>query len=329
MPRRIPNLNALRAFEAASRHLSFSRAADDLCVTQAAVSRHIKHLEEDIGVRLFARLTRAVALTAEGRNYAAEVREIFERLERATYQLRSATERRVLTLNVLPTFAMRYLIPRMPRFSRANPGVEVRLVMSIDIIDFDRDELDLAIRVGEPPQSNRHRSGPRIDLQMVRDWRSITYDFLAPDTLVPVGSKSFFKRYGPFLEPKDFIKKPLIHTATRSHAWRDWFMAFGLENPDVDEGLKFGHFFMAMQAASEGHGLALIPKILLDDFQRHEGLQWLDQFSVGSAGSYHVLGRLHEWNAPHIEAFRKWLKTECSQGASNVSSGGYDASAGL
>ncbi len=311
MERRLPNLNSLRAFEAAARRLSFSLAADELCVTQGAVSRQIKSLESDLGIKLFRRLTRAVQLTEEGKTYAAVIRDVFDRVERATLQLRSVTERGVLTVNVLPTFAMHYLIPRLPRFNAANPDVEVRMIMSIEAVNFARDDVDLAIRVGTPPKSTVRHSGPRIDLAMVDDWSQVRADLLAPDILVPVCSREFLETHGPFRRPEDLIGKPLVHNATRAHAWPDWFEASGFDYDAAAVGPKFGHFFMAMQAASGGLGLALIPAILLEaDFMK-ASLCRLDSLAMESAGSYYLVGRSDRWENERMKRFRDWLASEC------------------
>lgn len=308
--RRLPNLNALRAFEAAARRLSISLAADELCVTQSAVSRQIKALEGELGVLLFVRLTRAIQLTEQGRDYLLVVRDTFDRIEQATKRLRVNSERKVLTVSVLPTFAMEYLIPRLMRFNAEHPNIEVRIVASIEPVDFESDDVDVAIRVGKTPDATTGHDidkGPRIDLQMVSLWATVRAELLMPDVLVPVCSKEFLERYGPFDVPSDLLGKPLLHNATRSHAWPDLFSALGLQKEEASRGASYGHFFMAMQAAEIGLGLALVPEVLTQAAIATGRLVRLSNFHVPSAGAYYILCRAYQWENDSIRQFREWL----------------------
>ena len=308
--RRLPNLNALRAFEAAARRSSISLAADELCVTQSAVSRQIKALETDLGVLLFVRLTRAIHLTEQGRDYLPVVRDAFDRIEQATQRLRVNSDRKVLTVNVLPTFAMEYLIPRLMRFNAEHPNIEVRIVASIEPVDFESDDVDVAIRVGQTPDSVAAQSAPRIDLQMVSMWSDVRADMLMPDVLVPVCSKDFLRQHGPFEKPQDLRDKPLLHNATRSHAWPDWFKALGLPEAQASKGASYGHFFMAMQAAEVGMGLALVPEVLAHTAISTGRLVQLSNIHVPSAGAYYVLCRAYQRDNESIRHFREWLLKE-------------------
>jgi LysR family transcriptional regulator, glycine cleavage system transcriptional activator len=149
MARRLPPLNSLRAFEAGARHLSFTRAADELHVTQAAVSHQVKALEDHLGVRLFRRLTRRLALTEEGRALLPAVSEAFDRIAEAAERIgRDAGRSRTLTVSVTPSFGARWLVHRLGRFWREHPGIELRLHHSIQLVDFDRDDVDMAVRWG-------------------------------------------------------------------------------------------------------------------------------------------------------------------------------------
>lgn len=310
MPRRLPNLNALRAFEAAARRLSFSLAAEELFVTQGAISRQIKSLETHLGAPLFVRLPRAIQLTEQGKAYQAVVRDAFDRIEHATTQFRADVSHKTLTVNVLPTFAMQFLIPRLHRFSAQNLNIEVRMVTSIRAVNFGRDDVDVAIRVGTPPDVRHHREGPRIDLEMVESWSDIRADLLMPDILVPVCSPDFLKRHGPFRSAESFRGLTLLHTGTRPHAWPDWFRAMGLHYEQASAGAAFGHFFMAIQAASENAGIALIPRVLMQADIRWSKLVLLNQFAVQSAGSYYMLSRVYQSEADHIRRFREWMLAE-------------------
>jgi LysR family glycine cleavage system transcriptional activator len=302
-------MNALRAFEAAARHMSFSRAADELCVTQGAISRHIRVLEIYLGLPLFKRLTRAVELTEHGREYLPITRDAFDRIEQATLRIKEGPRSRVLTANVLPTFAMRWLIPRLPNFTLKHPDIEVRMITSIHPVNFLRDDVDVAIRVGMPPDAESVSNGPRISLEMVSDWGIVNAEKLMPDILVPVCSPSLLN--GPKLEtPADVLGYPLLHNATRGHAWPDWLRSMGLDPVMGTKGPAFGHFFMVMQAAMEGRGIALIPEALAgEDLATGRLIVALDR-PTESSGSYYVLCRRHQRNQPSIRSFREWLFAE-------------------
>jgi LysR family transcriptional regulator, glycine cleavage system transcriptional activator len=308
--RRLPNLNALRAFEAAARHLSFSRAADELCVTQGAISRHIKTLEQELGVLLFRRMTRAVELTDEGKEYLLVARQAFDLIEQASARLLPGRQHKVLTVSVLPTFAMRWLIPRLPQFNAAYPNTEVRMITSIAPVSFGRDPIDLAIRVGTPPERGVPTDKPRISLEMVDDWSSVHADLLMPDVLIPVCSPKLFAVHARPRAAADLLRFPLLHMATRPHAWPDWFRALGVEYPDAEEGSAYGHFFMAIQAALDGAGIALVPRALAEAEIASGQLVVPVDGSVESDGAYYLLCRRQQRETDPIRLFRRWLLRE-------------------
>ncbi|MCP1120803.1 LysR substrate-binding domain-containing protein [Robbsia andropogonis] len=312
MARRLPNLNSLRAFEAAARHLSFSRAADELFVTQGAISRQIKSLEDALGVSLFRRLTRTVDLTEHGREYLPVVREAFDRVEQATLRLVNRERHRILNVNVLPTFAMRWLIPRLPSFALAHPDIEIRMITSIRPINFWREDIDVAIRVGQIPDSPQTSNGPRprIDIQMTEDWSNVRCYPLMPDVLIPVCSKSLLERLPPLQRAEQLLEipqLPLLHMSTRIHAWPDWFRASGIEYAIPEQTPAHGHFFMVLEAALAGAGIALVPKALAAaDIDAGRLAVPLD-LAQESAGSYCFLCREHQADTDAVQAFRDWI----------------------
>jgi LysR family transcriptional regulator, glycine cleavage system transcriptional activator len=312
MSRRLPSLNALRAFEAAARHLSFSRAAEELHVTQGAVSRQINGLESHLGVPLFKRLTRALELTEHGQEYLPATRDAFDRIEQATLRLMHRQSDQVLIVSVLPTFAMRWLIPRLSDFTAVHPGIEVRMITSIRPVNFGREDIDVAIRVGAPPDAPTRRAGPpregpRIDLEMVEDWTNVRADLLMPDVMVPVCSPALRDGPAPLARPEDLAGHVLLHTATRAHAWPDWLHAAGLDHQGADRGPAFGHFFMTMQAAVAGRGVALIPRTFVEEDIAAGKLVIPFNLKVESSGAYYLLCRAHQWDSPRVRGFREWL----------------------
>lgn len=312
MSRRLPSLNALRAFEAAARHLSFTRAADELAVTQGAVSRQVKALETYLGLDLFHRLTRALELTDAGREYQSAMTDAFDRVEQATSRLMRRRDRQILTVSVLPTFAMRWLIPRLSGFIESNPGVEVRLITSILPIDFMREDIDVAIRVGTPGGGG-DGIGARIELRMTEDWSGVSADRLVGDALVPVCSPTLRDGRPPLREPADLRRHTLLHTTTRPHAWTDWLAAAGLDGIERREEPAFGHFFMTLQAASEGRGVAIVPDVLVAGDLAAGSLVKPFDIAVESAGAYHLLCRKQQYDLPKIAVFREWLHAEVAQ----------------
>jgi LysR family glycine cleavage system transcriptional activator len=312
MPRRLPSLNALRAFESAGRHLSFSRAAEELCVTQGAISRQIKTLEDTLGFALFRRMTRAIELTERGREYLPTVCEAFDRLEQATIRVSKKESHGMLTVNVLPTFAMRWLIPRLPKFVALHPNIEVRMVTSIQPVNFWREDIDLAIRVGAPPEAQVSREAPRISLQMVDDWSGVRSYRLMPDILVPVCTHELRKRLPAQSTPANLKKLPLLHVASRAHAWPDWFKAAGIEFHDNGQNASYGHFFLVLEEALKGTGVALVPKALAETDIALGRLVVPVEFHAESAGAYYLLCRDHRSESHAIQVFRDWLLTEAS-----------------
>lgn len=312
MRRRLPSLNALRVFEAAARKLSFSAAADELNVTQGAVSRQIKALENEIGVPLFARHVRRIELTADGAVLYPGVRGALDELERSVARVEQRKASGVLTVSALPTFAMSWLMPRLEDFSTRNPTIEVHLATSIGAVDFSRDEVDLAIRVGRMDGSEDDANAPRIDLKMMEDSDSLKAERLMVDELVPVAAPDFFAGSAP-LTPKDLLAYPLIHNATRGNAWQDYFNAAGLDVTILPEEPKFGHYFMVIAAARRGDGVAVVPRVLVEEDLASGRLVPAIAHTVRSAGSYYLLGREHQWEFPMIKAFREWIAVQTSR----------------
>lgn len=308
MTRRLPSLNALRAFEAAARHLSFTRAADELAVTQGAVSRQVKALETHLGLDLFHRLTRALELTDAGREYQSAMTDAFDRVEQATSRLMRRLDRQILTVSVLPTFAMRWLIPRLSGFIESNPGVEVRLITSILPIDFSREDIDVAIRVGTP--SGGEGMGARIELRMTEDWTNVCADRLIGDVLIPVCSPALQCGRPPLRKPADLRRHTLLHTTTRPHAWTDWLTAAGMSGIERQDEPAFGHFFMTLQAASEGRGVAMVPEVLVAGDVAAGSLVKPFDIKAKSAGAYYFLCRKPQYDLPKIAVFREWLHAE-------------------
>lgn len=303
MPRRLPSLAALRAFDAGGRHLNFSRAAAELGLTQSAVSRHVATLEATLGVPLFDRRPGRVVLTADGRDYLAAVQDSFDGLESATLRIEGRAGREILTLYVPPTLAMRWLMPRLQSFSDENRAIEIRLVTSAHAADFSRDDIDAAIRIGIPP------GGP-ADLAaqyepMLSGPADVRIERLMADRLVAVFSPQLPS--APHLrEARDLAAEILLHTTTRRAAWPEWQAGNGVAGLTGKSEAWFGHFFMTYQAVCEARGVAVIPELFV---ARELATGILRELPCGvtSRASYHLLYRAARVATSKLRLFRDWI----------------------
>lgn len=310
MARRFPSLNALRTFEAAARHLSFSDASEELNVTQAAVSRQIRALEEDLGVKLFKRMTRAVDLTEEGVLLFPPLRDALDQIERATNRIWENKGSGVLTISVLPTFSVKWLMPRLVDFSEKHPDVEVHIINSIKPVDFEKEDVDLAIRVGSIEADLNAGNRPRIDLVMTKAWAQLQIESLLPDELVAVASPSYIEQHGLLTETSANEHVTLLNMSTRPNAWSDFFKAIGWQVDMRRHENSYGHFFMTMQVAIEGRGIALVPQVLAQgDLSSGLLVPALSQ-RIASDGHYFLIGRKRSWEQGKVKIFRQWLLGE-------------------
>src|SRR5271165_1062537 len=203
MTARLPSLNGLRAFEAAARHLSFTLAAAELNVTQTAISHQIKRLEEELGLRLFIRKNRALALTPKAKDYLPGVRAAFNDLRLATDRVLRKDDDNVLTISTLASLAAKWLLPRLSTFQEAHPGIDVRITTSANLVDFQRDNVDAGIRYGRG------------------QWPGVRADWLMADELFPVCSPALVNGNKPLQCPQDLKDHVLLHTSnTNSDDWR-------------------------------------------------------------------------------------------------------------
>ena len=292
MARRLPPLKALPDFEAAARHLSFTKAADELHVTHGAVSRQVKALEEHLGVALFRRLNRTLLLTDEGQAYVAVVRELLERLAEATDRLKKRDERGGLTVSTSGSFAIKWLVPRLARFRTAHPEIDVRLQANDALIDFARDDVDIAIRYG------------RGQYPGLKAERLMTEDF------VPVCSPALLKGPHPLRTPEDLRHYALLHEEGTQINWRMWLMAAGVEGVDPTRGPIYSHSSMVMVAAINGEGVALGRAALIAEDLAAGRLVKPFDLALAAEWAYYVVYPPRALARPKVAAFRNWLLEE-------------------
>jgi LysR family glycine cleavage system transcriptional activator len=296
MARPLPPLNALRAFESAGRHLSFTKAAAELNVTPAAIGHQVKALEELLEVRLFRRLTRALRLTDAGQAALPTVREGFDKLAQGVEQMRAHCESGVLTISVSPSFGAMWLVPRLEHFRSRHPDIEIRIDGTDRLADLAHDEADVAVRYGPG------------------GYNGVQVDYLFSPLNTPVCSPALLRGEHPLRQPDDLRHHTLLHVEWKDAeaSWRMWLLAAGLPDIDPTRGPRFTMENMAVQAALDGHGVALIGDILVaDDLAAGRLVRPFDSsLSTPLKFSFYLLSAKDRAEQPKVVAFRDWLLEE-------------------
>jgi LysR family glycine cleavage system transcriptional activator len=286
-------LNGLRAFEAAARHLSFTQAAAELNVTQTAISHQIKRLEDELGIRLFVRNNRSLALTPQARDYLPLVRAAFDDLRLATERLVRKTNGKVLTVSTIASLAAKWLLPRLSTFQVAHPDIDVRITTSTGLVDFRRDDVDAAIRYGRG------------------HWPGVHAEWLMADELFPVCSPALLQGNKPLHTPEDLAHHTLLHTSGGyDDDWRLWLTAAGLPAAiSKQSGLSFDLIFMTLQAAIDGFGIALGRTSYVQDDIAKGRLVVPFKIALPSDAGFYLVSPEGRTDLPKLRAFRQWLKT--------------------
>jgi LysR family transcriptional regulator, glycine cleavage system transcriptional activator len=287
---RLPSLNGLRAFEAAARHLSFTRAAAELNVTQTAISHQIRRLEEQLGTRLFVRNQRALLLTPEAQQYLPAVRSAFADLRQATDRLMRIEGKTRLTVSCLPSLAAKWLVPRLASFQEAHPAIEVRIATATRIVDFRREQVDLAIRYGKGR------------------WPGLRSDWLMAENVFPVCSPALVTGARPLGRPEDLVHHTLLHVNLYRDEWLLWLTGAGLPTSlAARPGLTFDLGLMALQAAIDGLGVALGRTPFAEaDIAAGRLVRPFDLMLPSEAGFY-VVAPEASADTPKIAQFREWV----------------------
>jgi LysR family glycine cleavage system transcriptional activator len=291
MTARLPSLNGLRAFEAAARHLSFTLAASELSVTQTAISHQIRRLEEELGIRLFIRQNRALALTPEARDYLPGIRAAFNDLRLATDRLLRKDDDKVLTISTLASLAAKWLLPRLTDFQEQHPGIDVRITTSTSLVDFQRDDVDAAIRYGRG------------------QWQGLRADWLMADELFPVCSPSLLRGDKPLRQPEDLRGYTLLHTSNaNSDDWRLWLTAAGQPSDIARQpGITFDMIFMTIQAAIDGIGVAMGRTSYVQDDIAKGRLVVPFKIALPADAGFYLVSPQGRREAPKLAAFREWM----------------------
>jgi LysR family glycine cleavage system transcriptional activator len=289
MIRRLPPLSALRPFEAAARLESFSRAAEELHLTHGAVSRQVRALEDHVGAALFTRHGKRVALTAAGRTFAERVRNALQEIAAAAEALGDRRRDNRLTVSVLPSFASRWLMPRLIRFMDAHPQIEVNVMASTLLANFAADGVDVAIRFGRGP------------------WAGLACEEFLDDEYFPVASPKMNRGKLP-KAPKDLLDLRIIRE-DRDY-WAEWFAAAGVPLEAPLTGHSFNDSTFALQAAARGEGIALARRSIVGEDLQRGTLKRLFKVAAPSRESYWFVSPKELADAPRVKAFRDWVKAE-------------------
>jgi LysR family glycine cleavage system transcriptional activator len=300
----MPNLTQLRAFEAAARNLSVSKAADDLNVTHAAVSQQLRALEEWLGLSVLRRSGRSIVLTDAGQRYYAAVRDAFDLVERETVSLRRADVDRPLHVATTSAFASRWLVPRLPRFQARAPQIQLRLNPTSALTDFEREDVDLGIRHGEG------------------NWPGLTADPLVGGRLVPLCSPSYLKNSPRLETPQDLADHFLIHDSEYAE-WELWLRGAGADAVDARRGTIFSLTTLSYQAAVDGQGVILgLAQLVSDDLAAGRLVIPFEPPPENRKAAYYIIHRARIPLRAAAETFRQWLIDEAESDRESASNEG-------
>jgi len=290
---RLPPLKALRAFEASARQLSFTRAAEELFVTQAAISHQIKALEDYLSIKLFMRKNRALLLTEEGQSYYMDIKDIFNALHEATERLYARGAKGAITVSSQASFAIQWLVPRLSAFNSLHPDIDVRIKAVEQAENSLTGDVDIAIYYGRG------------------NWPNIHADKLQTEYLIPVCSPllqqdNLINGKPALLSIDDLAQHNLLHDTSRK-SWKQWFKQVGVKGTNVNHGPIFSHSAMVLQAALHGQGVALAYSVLAKPDIDSGRLVCPFNDVIMSKNSYFIVCRESQKELGKIEAFRQWL----------------------
>ncbi len=302
----LPPLNALKVFESAARHLSFTKAAEELHVTPGAVSQQIKSLEDFIGGRLFRRTKRALLLTDAAQASLPILREAFDKLEEASRILTARGDSKRLTISVAPSLAAKWLVPRLDRFHERLPEIEVWISADMEVVDFAVDDIDLAIRYGGGKY-------PGLEAELLME-----------ESILPVCSPRLLQGPHPIRTPQDLVHHPLLHDGSpdqddlASTNWAMWLKAAGVADIDGKRGAKFNQSSLVIEAAVAGKGVALAKQaIALADLEAGRLVAPFD-LTTPSNFSYYLVHPASKSRNAAVKAFKQWLHEEAKAAGANA-----------
>ena len=289
MKRTLPPLNGLRAFEAAARHMSFTDAAEELSVTQAAISHQVRGLEQRLGLKLFVRRNRSLLLSEAGQAYLPAVRAAFDQLNEATEKLLQKDKGGNLTVTTTSSFAVKWLVPRLGGFQRSHPEIDVRVSTGTSLVDFSREDVDIGIRYGRG------------------QWPNLMAERLVSEDVMPVCAPSLLKGPNGLKKPADLKRFTLLHIGNFPDDWQVWLTAAGVKGVDASRGVSFDFALAAYQAAMDGLGVALGRNPLVEPDLKAGRLVVPFEFKRSSDFAYYLVYPPEAIRRRKIKAFRDWV----------------------
>ena len=290
----LPSISLLQAFEVAARSGSFTMAAQELNLTQSAISRQIKALEEQLEVCLFTRERQQIQLTDAGAEYAHHVREALELIATASRNIHSNPSGGTLNLGILPMFGSRWLAPRLPGFLANNPDIHVNLVTQLEPFDFKQEKLDAAIHFGK------------------ERWPGAHCKFLMDEHVIPVCSPTM-QRSQQFETPADLLQVPLLHLSSRSEAWARWFNLHNVRFNGNHTSMLLDQFSTITQLAKSGIGIGLLPEFLIQEELERGSLVPAWPHSTQSEESYYLVWPKHRSSYPPLVSFYEWMQQQTTE----------------
>ena len=288
----IPPLRALKAFEASARHLSFTKAADELFVTQAAISHQIKSLEEKTKTQLFKRYNRSLQLTSTGQIYLLSIIESLDQLEKSSKQLTGRNSRNTLSISLLPSFATKWMAQRIWKFQDRYPEIEVRISACDSLVDFDQDESDIAIRYGRG------------------HWEDVYSELLFEEQVFPICSRETYDKIKKDAHPNLLLSERLVLDDFSSDDWETWFEKAGICLDRPIRGTRFSHTVMMLESIENGHGFALgRTPLVIDDLRRNIFFAPFN-VNISSDYAYYFVCKNGQESIPEIAAFKDWVFKE-------------------
>jgi LysR family glycine cleavage system transcriptional activator len=296
MPRYLPPLNSLKAFEAAARSESFTRAAEELCVTQGAVSHQVKALEATLGIKLFSRERQRLIITDAGREYLVVIRDALDRIAAGTERVVERQNAGALTVSTSPDFAAKWLVNRLGRFAEAHPGIDLRVSATMHHVDFAREDVDVAVRHGDG------------------NWGGLDAIRLCSEELFPVCSPKLMSGRNRLTKPADLLKFPLLHLDDWK-AWSKWLDAAGVADFKMPRGPALNRASMLIDAAIDGQGVALARTALAASDLISGRLARPFDLGLKLSNTYWIVCPKATATKPKIVTFRDWLMAEAADDA--------------
>jgi LysR family glycine cleavage system transcriptional activator len=290
---RLPNLAALRAFEAAARHENFSRAAEEVHLTHGAISHQIRALEEELGLQLFQRHGKRIAITAEGQRFAAVVRKSLGDIAAAAAELKDSTRARRLVITAVPSLSARWLAGRMGKFIDLHPDIEVTMQTTVDMVDLTRGQVDVAVRFG---------SG---------NYPGVKAEMLIGDFFYPVVSPHY--RGGKLPRTPQELTPDMLLRSDSGEPWSMWFHAAGIDLPEPGGGVMFDDSSMLLRSAAAGHGVAIARHLIAMPEIADGALVRLFDVAVRCRYSYYIAYTERAFEKSQVRAFRDWLVAEAQE----------------